>query len=297
MYVRVGGRDGDSQSRVPSATLHVSITFCCPSTCLAGLADVNKIVSPFPTRARAGPPAPYTPRPGRGGTGGTGRAQHTLRVLGGNANQLLTWTRIWERGQHLPLGQSSQTQWESWIKTCCKVNNGPAPACCRPLWLHISHSLQALHRRWGECCGSWTSEGNAGKERLKHLPSLEHLEFCMWCVYHRHHGGSREQNQTVMGASLVLGTAPSRWGSCWPGAWARTCWQPSWSKEGRGQRAPGLQTDHTARGMRLRKWSQRQAQSCSEVVSLRLSRKWKHQLECKQDDWLECVFFLLKCLP
>lgn len=75
MYVRVGGRDGDSQSRVPSATLHVSITFCCPSTCLAGLADVNKIVSPFPTRARAGPPAPYAPKPEGGDWGhGTGTA-------------------------------------------------------------------------------------------------------------------------------------------------------------------------------------------------------------------------------
>lgn len=86
------------------------------------------------------------------------------------------------------------------------------PACCRPSGLLISRSLQALHSRWAECCGSRASESDAGKERLKELPSLEHLGFCMWCVYHRHRGGSREQKQSIAGASPVPGTAPSRWG-------------------------------------------------------------------------------------
>lgn len=68
------GCDGDSQSQGLSATLHVSITFCCPSACLAGLADVNKRVSPFLTWAPwvAGPVCTM------GREGGMGWAQNTL---------------------------------------------------------------------------------------------------------------------------------------------------------------------------------------------------------------------------
>lgn len=73
LYISLGGCDGDSQSQVPSATLHVSITLCCPFACLAGLADVNKMVTPFPIWAHAGHPTPYAPR-GRDWGDGTDKA-------------------------------------------------------------------------------------------------------------------------------------------------------------------------------------------------------------------------------
>lgn len=62
LYVGPEGCDGDSESQVPSATLHVSITLCCPFTCLPGLANVNKIVTPFPIWAHVGHPTPCAPR-------------------------------------------------------------------------------------------------------------------------------------------------------------------------------------------------------------------------------------------
>lgn len=193
LYVSLGGCDEDSQSQVPCANLHVSITLCCPFACLAGLADVNKRVTPFPTWTHSGHTTPHTSRVG---TGGTGRTKYMFKTLGRNANQFLTLEMVPEflETEPAPSPGAERTHWADSV-----LSRSLLIARCRTA-LHFSAAspLGSSSLVLSGVCKA----GVVSPVALEHLtmmlrrkgsmmcPVWRISSFCMWCV---HHHESRRQ--------------------------------------------------------------------------------------------------------
>lgn len=146
------GCDGDSQSQVPSATLHVSITPCCPCACLAGLARVNKRVDtvPYMGTCRASNSIRTTGEELGGGTdkahaGGLGKqcqsisdSWNRIRVPGNGASTF-PWGRVRHAEQIL-----------SWVKVSRQQGVRQPSTSVLPAFLvpHLSFSLGVAQLIW-----------------------------------------------------------------------------------------------------------------------------------------------------
>lgn len=230
LYVGPEGCDGDSQSQVPSATLHVSITLCCPFTCLSGLANVNKIVTPFPIWAHVGHPTPCAPR-GRDCRDKTDKTQAwSLRKQCQSTPD--SWNRIRDPGNRAL--EWSQTHWVDFVLNTSRL-----------MAKHKTTQRFGAASVFGSSSLTLSRFCRAG---VVSTAALEHLKVMLrrkvskispvgsisrrdaFITSAAKTGGNKPRLYRVLSLSVACCVCSE---GCWPRAWARTCQWSFWP--------PGLQ--------------------------------------------------------